>query len=248
MNKIINPQYKHLEAQLIDIANGNYTPAHVYCNKRNVVEKVMIDGRPYVVKKFKRPSLINRVAYLVRKSKARRAYEYALQLLENGVSTPVPVAYFETHKCGLYDKACFISEYAPHKLLETVYTDDIPAEKRDEILLAFLNFLSGLHAKGIIPMDLNAGNVFYKEKDGKYEFSLIDINRMKFGATPAEDDSMRSLEQCFYPMEHLYNFVMLYCRKNDVAPYEVMHKVLTLRVKRRARNRFKREMRERRKK
>ena len=248
MNKIINPQYKHLEAQLLDIVNGNYTPAQVYCNKRNVVEKVMIEGKPYVVKKFKRPSLINRVAYLVRKSKARRAYEYALQLLENGVSTPLPVAYFETYKGGLYDKAYFISEFTPHKLLETVYTDDIPAEKRDEILLAFLDFLSGLHAKGIVPMDLNAGNVFYAAKGDGYEFSLIDINRMKFGAVASESDCIRSIEQCFYRMPQLYNFVMLYCEKYDVAPYELMHKVLTLRVKRRARNRFKRKIRERRKK
>ncbi len=248
MNKIINPQYKHLEAQLIDIVNGNYTPAHVFCNKRNVVEKVMIDGKPYVVKRFKRPSFINRVAYLVRKSKAHRAYEYASLLLENGVSTPAPVAYFETYKGGLYDKACFISEYTPHKLLETVYTDDIPAEKRDKILLAFLDFLSGLYAKGIVPMDLNAGNVFYDEKAGELEFSLIDINRMKFGVAASQSDYIRSIEQCFYPMPQLYNFVMLYCEKYDVAPFELMHKVLALRVKRRARNRFKRKMRERRKK
>ena len=248
MNKIINPQYKHLEAHLLDVVNGNYTPAHVFCNRRNVVEKVMIDGKPYVVKRFKRPSLINRVAYLVRKSKARRAYEYALQLLECGVSTPVPVAYFETRKNGLYDKACFISEYTPNKLLETVYTENVSAEKRNGILRACLDFLSGLHAKGIVPMDLNAGNVFYAEKDGGYEFSLIDINRMKFGAKPSEKDFMRSLEQCFYPIDHLCNFVMLYCEKNDVAPFEVLHKVLTLRVKRRARNRFKHKMRERRKK
>ena len=241
--KVINPDFSHLESRLQDIVAGNYTPDFVFCNKRNVVEKIIIDGEAYVVKKYKRPQFINRIAYrFFRKSKARRAYEYALQLLSNGVDTPRPVAYFETYKNGLFDTGYFISEFMPHSLLNTVYDAGVCGEERRLILSEFIDFLGGLHANGVVPMDLNAGNVFYHKEGAGYKFALTDINRMKFGVVAGAHDVMRSLEQCFYPMEQLYGLVMLYCEKSGQEPLEVMYEVLSLRIKRRKRNRFKRKM------
>lgn len=241
--KVINPEFSHLEQRLQDIVAGNYTPDFVYCNKRNVVERVVIEGKAYVVKRYKRPQLINKIAYrFFRKSKARRAYEYALQLLENGVDTPRPVAYFETYANGLFDTGYFISEYMPHRLLNTLFDSDVSAEERRSVLCDFIDYLGALHSAGIVPMDLNAGNVFYHKQGAGYKFALTDINRMKFNAVAQSCDTMRSLEQCFYPMPQLYELVMLYCEKNDLEPLEVMHDVLVLRVKRRRRNRFKRKM------
>ena len=112
MKKVINAEYASMTSEFLEVVKGNYTPDVVFCNKRNVVEKVTIAGEVFVVKRYKRPILINRIIYcFFRKSKARRAYEYAVELLKRGVDTPYPVAYFEQYKNGLFDCGIFISKY-----------------------------------------------------------------------------------------------------------------------------------------
>ncbi len=55
----------------------------------------------------------------------------------------------------------------------------------------FARFVNRLHQKGIIDIDLNAGNVLYQpQADGHYTFSLIDINRMKFYHWLSTDEGM----------------------------------------------------------
>ncbi len=238
MKTVINPVYAQLEAELLNVVAGNYTPEVVYCNKRNKVEKISIDGKDFVIKTFKIPHIINRVIYrFFRMSKACRAYEYALRLLESGVETPCPVAYFEKYRKGLFKQGVFISEYVPYKLLENLYEDVDSFDERESILSDFIDYLHYLHEKGIVPMDMNAGNIFYykNESAGKYNFAITDINRIEFRTETSFDDVVRTLEQCFYPMDKMYSLVMLYSKKtgNEAVAFEIFHKVLTLRVKRR---------------
>ena len=77
----IHPQYEYLREEILNIIAGNYVADKVYCNKRNIVEKVTIKDCETVVKKYKTPNIVNQVAYsYLRKSKAQRAYEYALHI------------------------------------------------------------------------------------------------------------------------------------------------------------------------
>jgi hypothetical protein len=64
--------------------------------KRNTIKLFELEGYTINIKSFKVPNLINKIAYkYFRKSKARRSYEYAVRLLENGIGTPKPIAFFE---------------------------------------------------------------------------------------------------------------------------------------------------------
>ncbi|MBD9300354.1 MAG: hypothetical protein EGS41_10505 [Prevotella sp.] len=64
----------------------------------------------------------------------------------------------------------------------------------------YAHFVARLHQKGVIDIDLNSGNVFYRlQDDGHYTFSLIDINRMIFYA----DTEYPPLAEC---MENLTRF------------------------------------------
>lgn len=247
MKTVIHPKYIHLEQQLLEIVNGNYTPDVVYCKKRNKVEKVTVCGEELVVKSFKQPPFVNRVAYrFMRKSKARRAYEYALQLLEVGIDTPFPVAYFEIYSNGLFERGIFISKYVPYHLLDNLYSEVEDAAERQRIISCFIDFLCGMHSKKVISMDMNAGNIFYhfNSTTGRYEFALTDINRMRFGASPSPADMYLSLEQCFYPLDRLCDLVKIYCEKQETGTdeFEIMHSVLAIRVKRRRRVFFKRKV------
>src|SRR6187431_379834 len=73
--------------------------------KRNVIKLFESEGMTMNIKSFKIPSLINKITYrYFRKSKARRSYEYAMLLLEKGIGTPQPIAYFENYNwMGLKD-------------------------------------------------------------------------------------------------------------------------------------------------
>ena len=85
MKIAINPQYKHLNRYIQAIPLKSYYPVQTFCNKRNLVQKVMIENQEFVIKKYKRPTLANCVIYTYfRKTKARKAYEYANKLLEAG--------------------------------------------------------------------------------------------------------------------------------------------------------------------
>ncbi|MAP53765.1 MAG: Kdo domain containing protein, partial [Altibacter sp.] len=73
--------------------------------ERNTIKLFNLDELTVNVKSFKRPNLINRIAYrYFRKSKAERSYTYANTLLEKGIGTPQPIAYFENRDLlGLKD-------------------------------------------------------------------------------------------------------------------------------------------------
>ena len=248
MKKVINPQYLSMESELIEVLKGNYTPDLVFCKKRNVVEKVTVAGEEFVVKRYKRPLLINRIVYtFFRKSKACRAYEFAMKLLEAGIDTPFPGAYAESGDGGLFCTGVFISKYVPYKLLEDVYDDSISCEERSKILNDFIDFLMSVHAKGIIPKDMNGSNIFYykNEASGQYNFALTDINRMVFNAKPTPKDMAFSFEQCFSELEKLIDLSSIYSAKIGTIPMGVLYQVLSFRFKRikqvKFRNKFKKK-------
>jgi hypothetical protein len=60
---------------------------------RNVIKLFDLNGQTINIKSFKVPNIVNKVAYKYRKSKAKRSFEYATILLENGIGTPQPLAY-----------------------------------------------------------------------------------------------------------------------------------------------------------
>ena len=89
----IDPQYEQLRGEIMKVVAGDYVASKVYCHKRNVVEKVCMQGKEYVVKTYKRPNLFNRLVYTyLRKTKAKRAFLNAQHLLELDIETPTPVA------------------------------------------------------------------------------------------------------------------------------------------------------------
>jgi hypothetical protein len=79
---------------------------------RNVIKLFDLNGQTINIKSFKVPNIVNKVAYkYFRKSKAKRSFEYATILLENGIGTPQPLAYYENYNSiGLRD-SYYVSEH-----------------------------------------------------------------------------------------------------------------------------------------
>ena len=104
----IHPHYAAYESYIRAIPSEEYEREEVYCNRRNTVERVRFGDKDFVIKKYKRPALINCLIYTwFRKSKAQRAFEYAELFLQRGIETAPPVAYIEIKK----------KWFLPHRIL-----------------------------------------------------------------------------------------------------------------------------------
>ena len=209
----ISPQYEQLRGDILKVVAGDYVASKVFCHKRNVVEKICMEGKDYVVKTYKRPNFFNRLAYTyLRKSKAKRAFLNAQHLLELGIETPAPVAYIEVYKKGLFSKGYFISEYVPYHTMRETFNSETPESNDHNLKTEFMKFTLALHEKKVLPLDFNSGNIFYyfDTEKGGYRFALTDINRMQFGKTPSTYAVMRSFEQLGVPVDGLYKLALYY--------------------------------------
>lgn len=205
MKTVIHPDYQSYATDLMAITGGGYTPLKTFCNNRNTVELVDIKGKPVVVKRYKKTNFITGLIYtFFRKSKARRAYEHALELIKRDIRTPFPVAYFEKREYGIFRSGYFISEYVDLPAVsELFYTDKLDRKRHDIMAGQLSRFTLTLHRKGIIPLDYNTSNLLV-EMDGEHcRFYLIDINRMKFGHVPEINEAMASFFQLgTYPNDY----------------------------------------------
>jgi hypothetical protein len=147
---------------------------------RNEIKNFEIDGTLFTVKGYKRPHIINRIAYSsFRQSKAKRAYDYALRLLEKNISTPEPVAYIEQYECGLLCNSYFVSLFATEShLLRELH--DYKVEGNEALLNALAAYTAYIHERDVFPIDYSPGNVLFENEDGNFRFTLLDINRMQF--------------------------------------------------------------------
>lgn len=157
---VLSPTYAYLQQEIRKIPAGDYRILETYCDRRNTVRKIeLTGGRIFVLKQYKRPTRLNQFAYtLFRKSKARRAYEYALRLQQLGFETAAPVAYLEISRHGLFHTGYFLSEFIAHPLLSTLQEGD---EESRKILEDFAAFIVEMHEKGVFNLDMNPGNVFF---------------------------------------------------------------------------------------
>ncbi len=149
---------------------------------RNTLKLFKLGEETLTVKSFKVPNLVNKIAYrYFRKSKAERSFEYAHKILEKGINTPYPVAYFE-EEGFLFGRSFYICKYLKDvfEFREMIYEPKFP--NRYEILKEFTRFTYKMHENGIEFLDHSPGNtlIYYDELRKEYSFYLVDLNRMKF--------------------------------------------------------------------
>jgi Lipopolysaccharide kinase (Kdo/WaaP) family. len=182
----INPDYQFLKDFVLSLPETFGTEGTVLYKVRNEVREIDVAGIKVVVKKFKVPHLINRFAYsYIRKSKARRSYEYAMMLKQNGFGTADPIACMEFRQGGLLTDSYLVTLHCPYSrdFNEFRFTS---LNRREAILRDFAQFTARLHDKGIRHLDYGGGNIMFEQTDHGTEFCLIDINRMAFGKVDME--------------------------------------------------------------
>lgn len=207
MKSEINPVYASLRRELLTAIQGETKVEKVFCNNRNTVELVDIDGIKMVVKRYRRPGIFNRLVYtFFRKTKARRAYKYAELLNSKGFNSPTPVAYFEKFSKGVFQDGYFISEYVECPSVQDYFFGDrqlaFESPERTNIALQLSKLTLQLHDQGIQPLDYNMSNILVEDVNTEeMKFWLIDLNRMRIGRQPGLKQAMLSFFQLgtYYP-------------------------------------------------
>ena len=178
-----NSKFNLTEASLIALIKNFSTSGNLFIEgKRNRIKLFEFEGNTLNIKSFKVPNLLNKIIYKhFRKSKAERSFEFANLLIERGIGTPEPIAFYQNFDAiGLKD-SYYISE---HLECDLTFRDlvEIPDFPENEIILRqFTRFSYDLHQKGIEFLDHSPGNTLIKKcNDGKYDFFLVDLNRMLF--------------------------------------------------------------------
>ena len=183
----INPKYNLLSKFVNELPESFATNGEVIYQDRNIVKRFQVQGFDVVVKSFRKPIFVNRIAYtFLRKSKAQRSYEYGLEILKRGFDSPEPIAFLELYQNGLLSRSYFVSIFKAGT--ETVRQLMEGKVAGNEVLLtAFAKFTAEIHKAEILHIDYSPGNILYKtNENGDFEFSLIDINRLKFKSVNQE--------------------------------------------------------------
>lgn len=210
----ISQAYEHLREFIESIPAIFDVQGEMLHDGRNVIKVFRTAcGLQLNVKRYHIPSGPNLLIYSsgLRKPKGRRAYEYPQHLLACGIETPEAVAYIEERRCGLLGYSYFVSIQCPYG--HTMYElGNAKAGDYGRLAADFARFTARLHESGIMHLDYSPGNILFDSTpDGEYRFSLVDINRMRFGHVSMRR-GLANLTRLWGPKQLFMDIVSAYAR------------------------------------
>lgn len=225
---LINPKYEGLR-QWLETMPGKFCDegCEIY-NLRNVIKVMDAPGGLVLnVKRYHKPHFPNSLIYSLglRKAKGRRAFEYPERLLSAGIDTPEPVAYIEQRVAGLIDFSFFVSIQCCdcHTMYEVANKSTAECAS---LMEALGGFTARLHDARIMHLDYTPGNIlWFIDADGTFHFSLVDINRMRFGHV-SMSEGCRNMKKMWGSRELIAIMVRSYARSRgfdeDACEKEIM--------------------------
>lgn len=198
MKYLIHNKFKDIQGSIIFFIDNFLVEGKTLVNgQRNAIKLFEVEGITLNIKSFKRPNLINKIAYrYFRKSKARRSFEFASKLMEMQIGTPQPVAFFENYDFIGLKESYYACEHIENVFEFREIVQNEAFENRDFIIRKFTQFTFEMHEKGIEFLDHSPGNTLIrKNNDGSYSFFLVDLNRMKFHETLNFQTRMKNLSK-----------------------------------------------------
>lgn len=226
----INPEFKAIEAEIrSDFQNFDKSGKDFIRGERNQIKIFEAGGNQINIKSFRIPNKINQFVYrFLRKSKAKRSFEFANLLLKKGIGTPAPVAFQESYSGIGLQRSFYASIHQEYDLTyrELVEIPDYP--DHENILRQFSRFCYQMHQAGIEFKDHSPGNTLIKEQTkGNYNFYLVDLNRMKFHQNMDADLRMKNLSRLTPKKEMVKVMTDEYAKVSGENPNDLFEKLWT---------------------
>lgn len=198
MKSYFSTAYISLKENIINnIKKFNSEGKSVYKGKRNELKVFETDELKYCIKSFKKPHLLNKFIYkYIRKSKAKRSFEYANKFIECGINTPKPIAYLEASDAIGIKESYYVCEFLEFNLRykELLLLDDL--QKKETILRQFTRFTYSLQQNNIEFIDHSPGNTLILDNGNEeYSFYLVDLNRTNFNKKMDFNDRMKNFSK-----------------------------------------------------
>lgn len=223
---VVNPTYQTTNAEIEKlITNFDHITDYVAKGDRNSIKKIQLEnGKIATIKSFKIPNIVNKVVYrFFRESKAQRSYDYAKKLIDLGFLTPYPIAYVEEVSPFQFGRSFYFSELVDADLTYREMVHDINWPNRTEILKQFTQFTYQLHEAGIEFLDHSPGNTLIKKVGAnRYEFYLVDLNRMNFHESMDFDLRMKNFSRLTPHREMIEIMGKEYAKLIDKPEHEVV--------------------------
>lgn len=178
-----HPEYKSKISKILGfISNFDKEGKNVLKGNRNNIKSFELNKENINIKSFKKPNGFNAFVYkFIRKSKAKRSYEYAQKLIESDILTPLPIAYIEEFSSIGLQRSYYVSQHIDYdfEFRDLIHQTKFP--DRANILQQFTEFTFKLHENNINFFDHSPGNtLIVKKQNQQYDFYLIDLNRMNY--------------------------------------------------------------------
>lgn len=191
---IINPEFEEYTHFVKGLPSEFDEGGILIYNARNEVRVFKADGKKIAAKRFHVSPFHQRIDYTFRRpSKAKRAYEYGLRMLELGISTPTPIAYIEEYKYGLFRRGYVVFTYCGDPDMRLLRDE---WQTHDDLINALAHFLLEMHQKGVLHGDTNLSNFLYREDPSSptgFHITTIDVNRSQFVDNPSREDCLKNL-------------------------------------------------------
>ena len=187
---------------------------------RSRVVRIEVAGTALAVKAFPAQGPIR--SRLARRygSKARRSWDVAAALHQNGIGTPRPVAWLERWDRGRLAESYFVTEYAEaastlHEELLNLFHDEFQFGKFLNLLDPVAAATRAMHDAGVYHGDLGNQNVFLRRLDPWTwgEVSFFDLNRGRAGAPLTMRERGRDLSRLTLPGRLRDAFFRMYFRE-----------------------------------
>jgi hypothetical protein len=189
--------------------------AEILLRSRNIVTSVRLPvgpgkSAPAVLKSFGMRG-VNKAKTRVVRSKAAKAWRGALALVERGIPTAPPIAYWEARRGGTVTESYFLAERLEGVREIRFLLRELRGEALDRLLEQVAAFLAECHSKGILHRDLSDGNILVKESGpGRYAFYLLDTNRVRTRRGIGGLARMKNLVRLGVPVERREFFLGRY--------------------------------------
>lgn len=183
----VNPLFNHISDFIKDLPEYYKKMGKTIYKGRNELKEIEYNGVNMVIKSFRIPNIVNRIAYgIFRPSKAKRSYEYAHTVMEKGIGTPVPVGYYTSRKWFLFSESyyvCLKSE-CPYTYKDLI---DGKFSNTEKIVKSIAALTAHIHKNNMIHKDWSRGNILFKEDEKGIHLEIIDLNRIRFHKVGMEE-------------------------------------------------------------
>ncbi len=142
------------------------------------ISRIEYGGRKLVIKRYNNKGLWHSIRHTLKKSRARKNWLNAQQLLMLGINTPKPTAFIEVRKGFLLNQSYIISEFIDaDKLSEIMINPAFDGPCRTKAISHCLKLIKKLRPHRIFHSDLKHSNILVSDDTA----FVLDLDGVRFG-------------------------------------------------------------------